>query len=130
MAIILDRVELETFYFCHSYYYLPIPKKYHSIWVCTYGFWATPFPTEKTTNLDFLANRFIFWWTKSHLLGHKNIPKHLQINQGLLPGPSLYSLPFERCPVKKLHGFYYFIKGYIRCKFEFVFSCFNLINLN
>lgn len=27
MALILDRVELETFYLCHPYYYLPIPRK-------------------------------------------------------------------------------------------------------
>lgn len=27
MAIILYRVEFETFYLCHSYYYLPIPRK-------------------------------------------------------------------------------------------------------
>lgn len=27
MALILDRVELETFYLCHSYYNLPIPRK-------------------------------------------------------------------------------------------------------
>lgn len=27
MALILDRVELETFYLCHPYYYFPIPRK-------------------------------------------------------------------------------------------------------